>query len=145
MAGDIFDVLKKEHKKIQRLLDEAGKDPRQFSEFSEEVQRHVDAEEETFYTPLKGDTKLHEMILEGFEEHHVVAAISREMGREVTGSDEWKAKFKVMTENLEHHIDEEEMQLFPAAEKVIDQRRAREMAESYSSAERELVGSAGRS
>lgn len=145
MAEDVFDVLKKEHKEIKRLLGEAEKDPRRFSEFSEEVDRHVHAEEQVLYMPYKDEQKLHEMILEGFEEHHVVSTIIKEMDGETAGSDEWAAKLTVMSENLEHHIDEEEKELFPAAEKLVGRDRAMEMARQYSSAEQELVGSAGRS
>lgn len=144
MAQDLFEVLKREHKEVKRLLGVAEKDPRRFSEFAEELDRHVHAEERVFYTPLKGERTLHEMILEGFEEHHVVNSIIKEMSRKTTGSDEWTAKFKVMTENLGHHIEEEEEKLFPAARKVLDRDRQVEMADQYSRAE-ELIGSAGRS
>ncbi|MHB8762254.1 MAG: hemerythrin domain-containing protein [Coriobacteriia bacterium] len=143
MAETLFDVLKSEHKEITRLRDKAEKDPRRFAEFAEELNTHVHAEEKVFYTPLKDSAPVHEMVLEGFAEHHVVDLIITDMDRDPAGSDEWQAKFKVMSENLDHHIQEEEKELFPAAEKVLGRQRAVELSREYSHAE-ELITSAGR-
>lgn len=144
MAETVFDVLKKEHKEIKQLMQKAEKDPGQFSAFSEELNKHVQAEEQVVYQTLKDEKSVHEMILEGFEEHHVVDLIMREMKSGTEGNEKWQAKFKVMSENLEHHIEEEEQQMFPSAEKAIGRERATEMAKEYESAEKQLVGS-GRS
>lgn len=138
----VFDVLKKEHKEIKQLLQKAEKDPRQFSAFTEELTTHVQAEEKTVYKPLMKEEAVHEMILEGFEEHHVVDLVVKEMQKTTTGGEEWQAKFKVMSENLEHHIEEEEKEMFPAAEKAIGKQRAVEMAGQFEKAEKELVGTA---
>ena len=145
MPETVFDVLRKEHKEIKQLLQKAQRDPRQFSAFAEELNTHVAAEEQTVYTPLKSEKAVHELILEGFAEHHVVNLIMQEIEGETAGSEEWQAKFKVMSENLEHHIEEEEKEMFPAAEKAIGRERSMEMAARFESAEHELVGSAGRS
>ncbi|MRR11747.1 hemerythrin domain-containing protein [bacterium] len=145
MRETVFDVLKREHKEIKQLLQKAEKDPREYARFAEELETHVSAEERTVYSPLKQEKQVHEMVLEGFEEHHVVHLIMQEMESQTAGSEEWEAKLKVMSENLEHHIEEEEKQLFPAAEKAIGREHAVEMAEQYQSAERELVGATGRS
>lgn len=145
MPETVFDVLKREHKEIKKLFQKAEKDPREYAQFAEELETHVSAEEQTVYKPLEKEKQVHEMVLEGFEGHHVVSLIMQEMESQIAGSEEWRAKFKVMSENLEHHIEEEEKQLFPAAEKAIGRERAVEMAEQYQSAERELVGAMGRS
>lgn len=145
MAETLFTVLKKEHKEIKRLAQETEKDPQKYMQFAEELTTHVHAEEETFYMPFKNEEKLHEMILEGFEEHHVVDLVMKEMEKGQSGSDEWHAKFKVLTENLEHHIEEEEQKLFPAAEKLLGRTRAFELAEKYEKAEQSVMASAGRS
>lgn len=145
MAETVFDVLRREHKEIRQLMRKAARDPRQYSGFSEELNAHVVSEERTLYTPLKSDKSVRDIVLEAFEEHHIVGLIMREIEGEAAGGEEWQAKFKVMSENLEHHIEEEEQTLFPAAEKAIGPKRARELTGRYHSAEAELVGSAGRS
>jgi hemerythrin superfamily protein len=144
MADNVIDVLKQEHDEIRQLLSKAQKDPQQFAQLADEVSRHSHAEEEAFYQPLKDEKSLHEMILEGYEEHHVVEMVVQEMQDQKVGSDVWQAKFEVMTENLEHHLEEEEKELFPAAQKIVKGQRSEEMAQAYERAEHALVGS-GRS
>lgn len=144
MAGTVFDVLKKEHAEIKQLMQKAEKNPRQFSAFTTELNKHVQAEEQVVYQALKKEDAVHEKILEGYEEHHVVDLIIREMQRGTEGNEKWQAKFSVMSENLEHHIEEEEHKMFPTAERAIGRQRAMELAKEYQAAESQLVG-AGRS
>lgn len=140
MPETVFEVLKREHKEIKRLLKRADTDPRQFSHLAQKLTMHVQTEEDVLYTPLRNDRHLHSMILEGFAEHHVVDLIMREIERSKTGTDEWHAKLKVMKENLEHHIEEEEEVLFPQAESILGSDRSIDMAGRYAAVERELVG-----
>lgn len=135
MAQSVFDVIKQEHKEIRGLLSKAQDDPSQFPAFVKELKSHVAAEEATFYRPLKEEQQTHELIMEGFEEHHVVDLIISELQRNQVGTDQWNAKFKVMTENLEHHIEEEEGELFSAASSVVNEQRATQMARDFKQAE----------
>ncbi len=81
---------------------------------------HEAIEEEIFYPALKEHPKTKDLALEGYEEHHVVDMVMAEI-EGVEPSDEiWMAKFTVLKENLEHHIEEEEGEMFPQAEKVFD-------------------------
>jgi len=59
-------------------------------------------------------------VLEGFEEHHVVDEIMGELGETDVTDETWAAKFKVMKESIEHHIEEEEGDMFPKARQVFD-------------------------
>lgn len=138
----VFDVLKREHREIKKLLKTTEKEPSHFTELADELTRHTKAEEKAFYMPLKNEKSTHQMILEGFEEHHVVELIMKEMKKGQLGSDEWKAKLKVMTENVEHHIEEEEGHMFPEAKKLLDRARSVQMAQEFQQAERQLVGAA---
>lgn len=129
MPETVFEVLKREHKEIKRLLKRADTDPRQFSHLAQKLTMHVQTEEDVLYTPLRNDRHLHSMILEGFAEHHVVDLIMREIERSKTGTDEWHAKLKVMKENLEHHIEEEEGEMFKQARQVFDKDTLEELGE----------------
>lgn len=141
MAEDsVFDVLKREHKEIKKLLQTCEKEPGHFQELAEELTRHTKAEEKTFYAPLKNEQSTHEMVLEGFEEHHVVELIMKEMQKTPQGSDVWKAKLKVMAENVQHHIEEEEGQMFPEAKKILGKERAQMIAQEFQQAERQFAG-----
>ena len=69
---------------------------------------HERIEEEIFYPALKAHPKAKEIVLEGFEEHHVVDEIMGELEATPVTDEQWAAKFKVLKENIEHHIQEEE-------------------------------------
>jgi hemerythrin-like domain-containing protein len=79
---------------------------------------HERIEEEIFYPALKEHPKAKEIVLEGFEEHHVVDEIMGELEATDVTDEQWAAKFKVMKENIEHHIEEEEGEMFKQARQV---------------------------
>jgi hypothetical protein len=59
-------------------------------------------------------------VLEGYEEHHVADVLLDELLDVPPDTDLWKAKVKVLKENVEHHMDEEEDELFKGARAVLD-------------------------
>jgi hemerythrin superfamily protein len=93
----------------------------------EELTIHTTIEEEIFYPAIKdASEEIKDVVDEGFQEHHVAKTIIEELGTVETGSDEWVAKMKVLMENVEHHADEEENEMFPPvrARTVDDSRQA---------------------
>ncbi len=56
--------------------------------------------------------ELHEIVLEALEEHHLVDDIVEQLKGTPFDDDRWAAKFKVTKENVEHHIKEEEGEMF---------------------------------
>jgi hemerythrin-like domain-containing protein len=85
------------------------------------------------------------MALEGYEEHDVVNSILSELASLPPDDETWGAKAKVMTENLRHHIEEEEKEMFPTARKVFDADELRELGDRMAArraiAERQPAGS----
>ena len=90
-------------------------------------------------------------MLEGYEEHHVVDEIMGELDASRVTDETWGAKFKVMKENIEHHIEEEEGEMFKTARCVFDRssrssasgcRRSRSSASRSKPADR-LTGGVG--
>jgi hemerythrin superfamily protein len=79
-----------------------------------ELDVHTTIEEEIFY-PWAHDLsqEIGETVDEGIQEHHVVKVLIEELGGMDAGADEWVAKMTVLIENVEHHAEEEESELFP--------------------------------
>jgi hypothetical protein len=73
-------------------------------------------EEEILYPAMKDIDS--EIVAESFEEHGVVEELLDELATMDLTSDQFEAKFKVMQENVEHHIEEEETQMLPNASKI---------------------------
>jgi hemerythrin-like domain-containing protein len=130
---DGFELLKQDHDRVKRLcdeLDEANTLERRrqlFAEIEGEIKLHEECEEKVLYPTLRNHPRLKDLVLEGYQEHHVVDLILGEL-RNLSPSDEsWPAKVKVMHESLEHHIEEEEEKMFPKARKELSKEQLEEL------------------
>ena len=123
---DVIKLLKEDHKKVKKMLDElestteraANTRAQLFAKIQSELKLHELAEEEIVYPAFREQCKLKDIVLEGYEEHHVVNLIMDEIDHEAVTDETWAAKVKVMKENVEHHVEEEEEKMFPLARKL---------------------------
>ncbi len=125
---DPIQMLREDHEKVKRLFEEfeRAEDDEQRQQIAEaamrELEIHSRLEEEVFYPAVRQSDpeKEADTVNEALEEHHVVDLLINEL-RSMNGSDEqYKAKFTVLSENVEHHIEEEETDMLPDARKQID-------------------------
>jgi hypothetical protein len=147
---DALTLLKTDHRKMKALLDqlesttERGVRTREqlFAQIKGELMVHETIEEEIFYPELKAHPKAKDIVLEAFEEHHVVDLLMGELEALSVGDESWGAKALVMKENVEHHMEEEEGDMFKKAEQVFDAAElddlGRRMAERKQSAAAEI-------
>ena len=125
---DAIALLEADHQKVKRLLTELDSTTERgiktrtelFATIKGELTLHEIVEEEIFYPTLKAHPKAEDIVLEGYQEHHVVDLLMGEL-EELDVSDEtWGAKATVMKENIEHHIEEEEGEMFRQARRAFD-------------------------
>jgi hypothetical protein len=134
---DALTLLKNDHGKVKKMLSEleetterAVKTRREgLAELKRDLQLHEAIEEEIFYPALKEHAEAKDIVLEAYEEHDVVDTIMSEIERTPVEDETWAAKFKVMKENLEHHIEEEEGEMFKHARKVFDREALEELGQ----------------
>jgi hypothetical protein len=125
---DAVALLEADHVKLKKLLKELETTTERgvktrtelFATIKGELMVHETIEEEIFYPALKSHPRAVDIVLEGYEEHHVVDLLMGELERMDVDDESWGAKAKVMQENIEHHIEEEEGDMFPKARKVFD-------------------------
>jgi hemerythrin superfamily protein len=88
---------------------------------------HTTLEEELFYPAMKRKTDQDgkDLVAEAVEEHHVVTTLMDELKGLDPKDERYDAKFTVLMENVEHHIEEEEGEMFPEAEEVLGERLER--------------------
>ncbi len=121
-------LLKADHEKVKKLLAEVESTTERgvktrtelFSTIKGELTVHEIIEEEIFYPELKAHPKAKDIVLEGFEEHHVVDVLMGELESLDVADEAWGPKALVMKENIEHHIEEEEGEMFKIARQVFD-------------------------
>jgi hemerythrin-like domain-containing protein len=125
---DALTLLKTDHDRLKKLLTEIestterGVKTRQelFATIKGELTVHETIEEEIFYPALKSHPKAKDLVLEAYQEHHVVDTLMGELEELPVEDETWGAKAKVMKENIEHHIEEEEQEMFRQARRVFD-------------------------
>jgi Hemerythrin HHE cation binding domain len=154
---DALTLIKDDHQKMRKLLTELestterGVKTREelFSTIKGELTVHEIIEEEIFYPALKEHPKAKDIVLEGYEEHHVVDTVMAELEGLPVDDETWGAKAKVMKENVEHHMEEEEGEMFQKARQVFDREELETLGERMAArkreAQQELAVPAGRS
>ena len=119
-----FQLLKNDHKIVSALFDqiesESGKAKTQlFTRLKSELDVHALIEEKIFYPALENKKESREITLEAFEEHKFVKDLLAELAKGTSADEEWDAKLKVLRENVDHHVEEEEGELFDKANDVL--------------------------
>jgi hemerythrin-like domain-containing protein len=88
---------------------------------------HELIEEKVLYPALKPHAESRDIVLEGYQEHHIADVLVKELHTLAKDDERWGAKFKVLKESLEHHIDEEESNMFPTAREVLSRDELRQL------------------
>ena len=126
---EALELLTADHNRVRGLFTRfkaaEGENDAQAAELAakifEELEVHTRIEEEIFYPAItKLNDEIHELVTEGVEEHHVVDTLMTEVKMLSPSDEEWAAKVKVLIENVEHHAEEEEQEMFPMVRKAMN-------------------------
>jgi len=132
---DAITLLETDHRRFEDLLkegeettDRAVKVRTELLEtITTELGIHELIEERILYPALKEHPEARDIVLEGFQEHHVADLILKELHEVAKDDEQWGAKFKVLKENIEHHIEEEEGPMFRTARGVMSREQLQEL------------------
>lgn len=138
---NVYTLLKKDHEKVKGIFKALGETTERavkkretlFTQLKSELTIHSEAEEALFYPRVLDPEETHEITLEALEEHKVVKTLLAELESDAKDTEEWSAKLKVLQENVEHHVEEEEGELFQKAQKVLSKEEAESIAEEITS------------
>jgi hemerythrin-like domain-containing protein len=121
-----IEMLRDDHRKVKQLFDEFehAEESQAREQIVENTVRqlevHAALEEEIFYPAAEKQIDQKESIDEAREEHHVVKLLIGELKRMSAEEERYDAKYKVLSESVKHHIEEEESELFPKLEGKLD-------------------------
>jgi hemerythrin superfamily protein len=121
-------LLKRQHKEVKTLFKqiekaEGARERRQLlDQIATALEGHTMIEEEIFYPAMREveSKKAEEMVNEAFEEHHVVKLVLKELPQVDPEDERFEAKMTVLSELVEHHVEEEEGEMFKLAKKLGD-------------------------
>ncbi|SDJ59422.1 hemerythrin domain-containing protein [Microbulbifer yueqingensis] len=145
---DIYERLKKDHETQRELaadiMHTSGDSPERRSlwkDYRREAEAHAAAEEQVFYAALMEKPAGQDKARHSVAEHKQAADIIEELADVDMGSGGWIQKFEKLKELLEHHMDEEEQEIFQCARQVIDDDRASEMPGEFDQRKNRELGS----
>jgi hemerythrin superfamily protein len=116
LLKDDHDEVKSMFKKLQKA--EGAEALRLWERLRDMLNLHEQMEETHFYPKLKQEEAAKDIILESYQEHHVLDVLIGEISQFKPSEEQWMPKIKVLQENTEHHIKEEEEELFPKVRKI---------------------------
>lgn len=124
---DAITLLKTDHEKVAGIFEQLEPTTERavktreelFARLKQELDVHAHIEETILYPVLKQEAETRAITLEGVEEHHVIKTLLRELEAMQVGSEKWTAKLKVLQESVEHHVEEEESDMFKGAREVL--------------------------
>ena len=142
---DAFELLKKDHEKVSGIFEklepttERGVKTREelFAQLKQELEIHTRIEETILYPVLKQAEETHDITLEAYEEHNVVKTLLTELDELSKDDETWEAKLTVLKENVEHHVEEEEGEMFKKARKVLSSEQIEALGARLEAAKRE--------
>ena len=148
-----IELLKQDHDKVDRLFQkvkatEEDQHQELFEQIKQELDVHTHIEETIFYPKIKEEKELEDIVLEGIEEHHQVKMFLRELSNLADDSEKFEPKLKVLMEDVTHHVQEEEGEMFPKIEKIFDEATledlGKQMEEEKKSFKKSQSASAGK-
>ncbi len=124
--SDIYAAIKSDHDEHRALLEtiagtSGASDERKkaWDTFYHDVKSHAAAEEETFYSKLISKTWGQDAARHSVHEHQQLDDLMEELREMDMGHGSWLEKFKTLKHEYEHHMDEEENEVFARAREVI--------------------------
>jgi hypothetical protein len=124
---DAITLLETDHQRLKDLLAQGEKTTERavkgraalLDTLTAELGIHELIEEKLLYPALQNYPEARDIVLEGVQEHHVADLVLEELHEVRKDDEQWGAKFKVLKENIEHHIQEEEGEMFRTARGVM--------------------------
>jgi len=141
---DVLTIIKKEHREVGALIDQANKckagDAR-LRELAEEIatklSAHLAIEERLFYAKLKaradeGEEKVD--VFEAYTEHTAARSLMQLLKTHRKPDELFKAEVQVLGENVKHHVEEEESKVFHIARQLLEPDELDEIGETWEKA-----------
>jgi hypothetical protein len=141
MGGDmnITDALTAHHATLRQLYTQSKSDPKVFEEFIRHLIVHHTMEEKYFYDLLQEKTEGRHDALEAVNEHHIIELIIKDAETFPQDHERFPIKVEGLGEYTNHHLDEEEMEVFPAAQPLFTQEELTSLGKLFLEAKDKLL------
>lgn len=137
-----IELLETQHEEVKKLFKKcekaSGEAKRQlFEQIADDLAVHAAIEEKHFY-PATKSARTEDLLQEAVEEHLSVKRIIADLLEMDPAEAQFDAKITVLQEQVEHHVKEEEGDLFPAVKKVLSSEQLEDLGVVMEDAAEEL-------
>lgn len=137
--SSIYEKLEQDHEMASELLEqltqttESDLEKRKllFHRLKNEVTLHSKAEDKTFYAALAEHEEIRDLVSEGREEHEVVTELLTELDQMSKDNPGWTSKLSELKDNIDHHVAEEESEMFSKARELLSEEEAEALGRSF--------------
>lgn len=142
---DAFQLLRNDHQKamqvFHKLTDakEGSRRDRLFRELRRELEAHAELEEQVFYPALRSAKETAGLVKESLHEHDTVKRMLKDMEAMDHASPQWTASLDTLKQNVEHHVQEEESEMFPKAQQMLSTDTLKDLGSKMQKKKKELM------
>jgi hemerythrin superfamily protein len=135
-----LEMLKQDHQKVKGLFQEAthatdtSKRKDLFNKIDTELEMHAHIEETVFYPAIEDHEELKDMVAEALEEHEEAKKLLDELEELGAESHDFSSKLQQLIEAVEHHVEEEEGEMFPKIREVFEEDELEQLGQDLESA-----------
>jgi hemerythrin superfamily protein len=138
-----IELLKSQHRAVEKLFAQIDKaksaDGKQklFDQLADSLAVHAAIEEHQFYPTVRAK-RTEDILLEALEEHVGIKRVLADLLETEATDQTFDAKIKVLSEQVEHHVGEEEKDLFPKVKKILSSEELEVLGQNMSAEQAEL-------
>jgi hemerythrin superfamily protein len=141
-------LIKADHREVEKLFAMLEKTTERavqkrktlFEELLTELELHTEGEEKALYPRLKEHVATEDIAFESVEEHAVAKFLIGKLSHTACDSKEWTAQITALKEAIEHHVEEEEEEMFAQMRKVFDKADLQEMGMRFDEVKARKLG-----
>ena len=131
--NDMLSLLEQEHKEVSNLLKEILAHPRKpdlekIQQVKSSLELHTNIEEKLLYPKAEKEKQASELISDAYKEHQEVKDLLKEL-KDDAEPDELIKYCEQIQIGVEHHVKEEEGELFPLLRKLWDKETLQDLGE----------------
>jgi len=145
-GDDALSLLKHDHDEVKTLFSqfEKAKDEAKQQQLCQqicmELTIHAEIEEQSFYPEVRRHEDMLDMVLESLEEHRQVKELIEKLKGMEPGNSRFEPDMKVLKEDVEHHVQEEEKEMFPQVKKAMGKERLEQIGQMLEQQKKRLKG-----
>lgn len=145
---DAITLLKRDHATVKKMFEREKQLSKEttakvsiFNELRAALEAHATIEEEIFYPAVKRARleNVKDEVREGYEEHKQIKSLLAQISSITPADETYDVKIKVLKEDVEHHVKDEEGKMFPDARKFLGESRLMELGAELAMRKQQLA------